>query len=180
MIAALSEVIFKVFLPEKWFGASNYLQYMCIASLLYPLHSANLNILKVKGRSDLFLYLEVIKKSLVIFLLYLSYPFGVEGMLIGQICTSVIAYIPNSYFAMKLVSYGPSEQMLDFTPALILSVVLGLIAFTITKSGLITGFYTMAILIIVYVLLYIAISLLFDIEALRMVNIIISSFWDRY
>ena len=39
-----------------------YFQLLCLAGMLYPIHAINLNILQVKGRSDLFLLIEVIKK----------------------------------------------------------------------------------------------------------------------
>jgi hypothetical protein len=36
---------------------------LALAYMLYPIHAINLNVLQVKGRSDLFLKLEIIKKS---------------------------------------------------------------------------------------------------------------------
>ena len=38
-----------------------FFQIICLAKILYPVHAFNLNILKVYGRSDLFLKLEIIK-----------------------------------------------------------------------------------------------------------------------
>src|SRR5690606_14545823 len=105
-LAVMAEPLFAIFLPEKWFTAASYLQLMCIAAMLYPLHSINLNILKVKGRSDLFLYLEIIKKAVAVVVILISYRWGVYGLLIGQIVTSVLAYLPNSYYSSKLIGYG--------------------------------------------------------------------------
>lgn len=120
-MAALAKPLFNVLLPTKWLPSVTYLQLMCIAGILYPLHSINLNILKVKGRSDLFLYLEIIKKIMVMAILVISFRYGVIGILIGQIISSTLAYIPNSYFSAKLINYSVREQMADFMPALALS-----------------------------------------------------------
>lgn len=126
-LAVMSEPLFAIFLPEKWFTAASYLQLMCITAMLYPLHSINLNILKVKGRSDLFLYLEIIKKSVAVVVILISYRWGVYGLLIGQIVTSVLAYLPNSYYSSKLIGYGVMSQVRDYGGHLLIA---GLISIT--------------------------------------------------
>jgi len=145
MIAALAEPIFRVFLPDKWLPAVPYLQLMCIAGLLYPLHSINLNILKVKGRSDLFLYLEIFKLAILTVILSISIQFGVYGILIGQIISSVLAYIPNSYFSSKLINYPVREQMADFMPGFTLS---GAVALMTYGAGVLIELQALAELLV--------------------------------
>lgn len=124
-LAVLAKPLFSVMLKDDWLPAVPYLQLLCIAGLLYPLHAINLNILKVKGRSDLFFYLEIIKKLIVVVTILISIHFGIFGILIGQIFTSVLAYIPNSYFSVKLIDYSLSEQLHDFVPSLLLAIAMG-------------------------------------------------------
>lgn len=133
LLAALAQPLFSLLFPEKWWPAVPYFQLLCLAGLLYPLHSINLNILKVKGRSDLFLYLEILKKFMLVVILFISYRYGVIGILIGQIISSVLSYIPNSYFSSTLINYSTKEQMKDFMPALILSILLGGIVFYVIQ-----------------------------------------------
>ena len=120
-IAVLAEPLFTVFLPEKWSPAMPYLQLMCLATLMTPLHVININILKVKGRSDLLLGLEILKKSILVIALAISVQYGVIGILLGQIIISVIAFIPNSFYSEKLVGYSVAQQLRDFLPAMILA-----------------------------------------------------------
>ena len=61
-LAAVARPLIVLLIGEKWLPAVGYLQILCFAGMLYPLHAINLNILQVKGRSDLFLRLEIIKK----------------------------------------------------------------------------------------------------------------------
>ncbi len=129
MLAALADPLFRVLLPDKWLPAVVYLQLMCISGLLYPLHAINLNILKVKGRSDLFLYLEVYKRIVTLIILAVSVRYGVIGILVGQIIGSVLAYIPNSYWASRLINYPIHEQAADFMPGLILSCAVALVVY---------------------------------------------------
>ncbi len=130
-LAVLTKPLFSLMLKEDWLPAVPYLQLLCIAGLLYPLHAINLNILKVKGRSDLFLYLEIVKKLMIVIIILISVRFGIFGILIGQIVSSVLDYIPNSYFSIKLIDYSVAEQLHDFIPTLLLAVSMGVIMYSV-------------------------------------------------
>jgi O-antigen/teichoic acid export membrane protein len=132
-IAALAEPIFKIFLSNSWLPAVPYMQLLLIAGMIVPLHTVNLNILKVKGRSDLFLYLEFVKKLFVIIVLIISLRFGISAILIGQIITSFIGYIPNSYFSNKLIGYNMKEQVNDLSFSFILTSLIGAVTFSLSN-----------------------------------------------
>ncbi len=121
LLAALAEPLFHVLLPEQWLPAVIYLQLMSIVAILNPLHAINLNILKVVGRSDLVLYIGFFKKFMMILIFIISFNYGIIGILIGQIISSVLTYIPNSYYSSRLIEYSVREQLADFVPGLILS-----------------------------------------------------------
>jgi O-antigen/teichoic acid export membrane protein len=61
-MAVIGAPLFTFLFTEKWLSAVPYFQILCLSGVMYPLHSYNLNILKVKGRSDLILKIEIIKK----------------------------------------------------------------------------------------------------------------------
>lgn len=127
-MAVMAKPIFELFLNEKWLPSILYLQLLCVAGLMYPLHVVNLNILQVKGRSDLFLYLEIVKKGLVVIAVVFSSKYGIVAILLGQICTSFLAYLPNSYFSVNLIGYSIREQLKDITPPLLAALLGGLVA----------------------------------------------------
>lgn len=129
LLAALAVPLFKVCFPEAWWPAASYLQLMCIAGALYPLHAINLNFLKVRGRSDLYLYIEIFKKILTLIVLMVCISYGVIGILVGQILGSVVAYVANSYFSESAVGYPPLEQVADFLPSLLLAGFLALVVY---------------------------------------------------
>lgn len=123
MLAALSEPLFQVLFPSRWLPAVPYLQLMCLVAILYPLHSINLNILKVKGRSDLYLGISVFKKITLFCILFVSHRYGVTGILIGSLVQSFISYLPNGYFSYRLIKYSYKEQLFDVLPSLALSLI---------------------------------------------------------
>jgi len=101
----------------------------CFSAMFYPLHALNLNILNVKGRSDLFLKLEIIKKLLVVPIILVAISLGIKAMLIGLIIISVGAYFLNSYWSGKMANYPMREQVADITPSLFLAIFMGAVLF---------------------------------------------------
>jgi O-antigen/teichoic acid export membrane protein len=136
-LAVLAEPLFHLLLKADWWPAVPYLQLLCVVGLFYPLHVINLNILKVKGRSDLFLYLEIIKVIINVIILFICIPYGIFAILIGQIGLSVLAFIPNSYFSIKLIDYSAHEQLRDLIPPLLVATAMG---FFMYAQGLIMPF----------------------------------------
>ncbi|MFP3364173.1 lipopolysaccharide biosynthesis protein [Pseudoalteromonas sp. SIMBA_148] len=122
IFAALAELIFRAFLPEKWLPSVAYLQLMCISSLVIPIISINLNIIKIKGFSGWYLILEIIKKISGFIALFFTFEYGVSAILFGQILSQGLNYYPSVYFSNKLVSYSFYQQLKDFVPNLLLSV----------------------------------------------------------
>lgn len=124
-LAALAPVMFEAALPTKWNGAAVYLQLMCLASVMYPLHALNINILQVKGKSNFVLYIGIYKRIINVLVLIYTIQFDILAVITGQIMLSVVHFLPNSYYSSKLINYSIKEQLTDFLPGLILS---GLIA----------------------------------------------------
>lgn len=112
-IAALASPLIIIMFDEKWQGAVPYLQLLCIVGMIYPLHALNINLLNIKGRSDLVLKVGIIKKIVNIVLLFLAIPYGVIGILISQVVASLISLVPNTYFSYKLIGYSLIEQIKD-------------------------------------------------------------------
>ena len=120
-LAAVAKPLIILLIGEKWLPAVGFLQIICFSGMLYPLHAINLNILQVKGRSDLFLKLEIIKKIIAVGPLVLGVLFSIEYMLWGSVCTSFIAYFLNSYYSANLINYPTKEQIKDILPTFLVS-----------------------------------------------------------
>ena len=128
-MAAVSKPMILVLIGEKWMSTVPYLQLLCFVGLFYPLHVLNLNILKVKGRSDLFFRLEVIKKFFAIPIIILGIYFGIKLMIVGMIINSIFAYGLNSYWSGKLIAYPTKEQLADIAPSILLAIIMGIMVF---------------------------------------------------
>ena len=100
-------------MDPRWRQSAIYLQLFSLTGLFFPLHTMNYNILNIKGRSDLVLWLGIVRKSVNVVVLILSIPYGIYGILIGQILTSILALGPNTYYTAKLIDYGLATQLSD-------------------------------------------------------------------
>jgi len=129
-LAILAEPTFRFLFTEKWLPAVPYFQILCITGILYPIHSYNINILNVKGRSDLVLKLEVIKKVVIIITILIAIKFGILALLYGQILTSIVAFIINTHYTGKLIDYNAIEQSKDILPAIGIAMVSGALIYS--------------------------------------------------
>lgn len=115
-MAASAGSIVAVLLGPKWMEVVVYLQLLCLATILYPLHALNLEIIWVRGFSGLFLRLEIIKKVIALPVILMGIFLGIQAMLWGMIGASILAYFVNSFYSGKLVDYPVTEQIRDLVP----------------------------------------------------------------
>lgn len=128
-LSAIAEPLFMVLLGDKWIPSVIYFQLLCFAGILYPLHAINLNMLQVKGRSDLFLLLEVIKKVVLTILIVLSLSFGlgIIGLIWAAVINSFVALVLNSFFSAREIDYSTIEQMKDLAPIFFITIIMGIV-----------------------------------------------------
>ncbi len=135
-LAAIAKPLILVLIGEKWLQSVYYLQIICFSGMLYPLQAINLNILQVKGRSDLFLKLEIIKKVIAVGPIVIGIFWGIEYMLWGSVFTSFIAYFLNSYYSADLVNYPTKKQIMDIFPSFLVSFFIAGVMWCITLFSL--------------------------------------------
>ena len=168
-LSAVSEPFVEIFIGRQWSYCSSLLQILCFSMMWFPIHAINLNLLQVKGRSDLFLRLEIIKKTIGVTILCVTIPMGLTVMCFGQIVSSIIALTVNTYYTGKLIGVGFFKQMKDLLPTTLLSLVMFAIVFTVVH--LIDDIYLQLLCgIIVGIVIYISASILFrfkEIEELK-------------
>ena len=128
-LAAMAFPLIRVVLTPKWEGCSLYLQIICFALMWYPIHAINLNLLQVKGRSDLFLRLEIIKKIVGVCIMCITIPLGITAMCIGMVASSLISLFINTFYTGKLIDLGYLKQMCDLLPIFINSLLMGGVVF---------------------------------------------------
>lgn len=159
-MSAVARPFIDIALGKQWGFCGQLLQIICFAMMWYPIHAINLNLLQVKGRSDLFLRLEIIKKILGITVLCITAPFGLVVMCYGQIFNSIVALVINTYYTGKLINVGFIRQMKDLLPTILLSLIM-FWAILLVDGFIETNMYRLVIGVLVGIIVYASGSYIF-------------------
>ncbi len=130
-LAAVAHPLIILVLKEKWEFSAVLLQILCFSMMWYPIHAINLNLLQVKGRSDLFLKLEVLKKCIGVAILCVTIPIGLKAMCWGMVVNSLISLVINTHYTGKLINVGFACQIRDLMPSLLYSLSMGAVVWLI-------------------------------------------------
>lgn len=124
LLSALARPLILALITAKWESCIILLQIICFSMMWYPIHAINLNLLSVKGRTDLLLRVEFINKIICIAILFITLPQGLIIFCCGNIVSSIISLVINTYYTGKLIQIGFWRQMKDIFPSIILSFLL--------------------------------------------------------
>lgn len=127
--AGIAKPLFLMVLGNQWLPAVLFFQILCLAMMLYPIHAFNLDILKVYGRSDLFLKLEIIKKCITTVSIIVAFQYGVLGLVWSSVFTSYAALGINMYYSSRLINYSIKEQIKDLSLTLILAIITSILIY---------------------------------------------------
>ncbi|GAB4191688.1 MAG: lipopolysaccharide biosynthesis protein [Calditrichia bacterium] len=131
LMGAMAKSMILALIGEKWLQSVVYLQLIIWVGMFHPLHAINLNILNVKGRSDIFLILEVIKKSLAFPVIIIGVYYGIKVLLMGMIVHTIFAYFLNSYWSGKLIDYSSVKQLWDIIPSFLFAAIISGIIYSL-------------------------------------------------
>ncbi|CAI9679881.1 lipopolysaccharide biosynthesis protein [Elizabethkingia anophelis] len=164
--------LIRFLLTEKWLPAAPYFQILSLSGLLYPIHAYNLNILQVKGRSDLFLKLEIIKKVIIVIIIVLAIKFGMYGLVWGQVVISVIALFINTFYTGKFLNYNVFEQLKDLFPSIFIATIIGLFLWILDKNILYNQHDIIRLFIItsLYLIIYLGITYILRFKELILIK----------
>lgn len=165
-MSAVARPFIDIVLGTQWGFCGQLLQIICFAMMWYPIHAINLNLLQVKGRSDLFLRLEIIKKILGITVLCITAPFGLVVMCYGQIFNSIVALVINTYYTGKLINVGFIMQMKDLLPTILLSLIM-FGAILLVNGFIEANMYRLVIGVLVGIIVYVSGSYIFKFKELQ-------------
>lgn len=161
-LGILGEPLFRFILTDKWLPAVPYFKILCLAGILYPLSSYNINLLKIKGKSDIILKIQLIKKFVFVLSLSFIFLWGMNGLLYGILFNAIFAFLMNSYHSGRLINFNTLAQIRLVTPLLIINLVAAVLVYWFSHQllhlsdilqlliGLSSGFVLYFILIFIF------------------------------
>lgn len=121
-----------VFLTEKWEPMIIYLQLLCVAGVLYPIHSINVRTLLALGYSKLNFKVSLIRNSLRVINIIIMYRFGVIYIIFGEVIASFLILVLNGFYTNKFLNYGISKQIIDIYKNVVSGIVMLLVGYLLT------------------------------------------------
>lgn len=121
-------------LGERWLYSATLMQILCCGYMWFSVYSLNLNILLVKGRSDLYLKLEIVKKVVFIGILCALIPFGMEALCWGLALNSFLEVLINSFYTGRLIGVSIWSQLLHLLRPFLYAVGMGMVVWMIVLA----------------------------------------------
>jgi teichuronic acid exporter len=133
-LGIIAKPFVEVVLGSDWSAAAELLMILSFAFMLYPIHAINLNLLQVKGRSDIFLKLEIIKKALIVLMLFITIPLGIKAICVGLLINTYVAFFINSYYTGKFSRLKIRNQLAALLPIWLIVLASALITYSLTAE----------------------------------------------
>jgi hypothetical protein len=127
----------------------------------------------VKGRSDLFLKLEVVKKLLAVPVIIAGIFLGIRAMLIGMVVLSFVAYFLNGHYSGRLIRFPVSEQIGDIMPSFLAALAVSSVVFSLTLLLNISPALLLALQLILLAVLMVVAGRLFKLKGYMEIRSII-------
>ena len=128
-IFAVADNFVSVILTDKWLPAVVYLRLFCLSDMFTLIHSGNCETIKAIGRSDIFLKMELIKKTsyFVIIAVFMVFARTPLALAFSMIVCNLVAILVNSFPNRKLIGYKYTLQLMDLLPNFFCAAVMAII-----------------------------------------------------
>ncbi len=133
-LSSLARPFVVIIIGKQWEFCAVLLQILCFSLMWYPIQAINLSLLQVKGRTDLSLRLEIIKKVIGVIILCISIPLGILYVCYFRIVFSVICLFVNTYYTGIMIHVGIFKQLKDIMPTLLISISMFALVLFITNQ----------------------------------------------
>lgn len=130
-LMTISESLVVVLLTDKWLGCVPFLIIACIYWMFQPCLTANNEVLKATGRTDICLKIEIIKKIIGFLLVILTMNISVFALAMSNALFALLSTAINIFATQSVIHYGYREQIADMLPSFILSSIMGIIVYFI-------------------------------------------------
>ena len=126
-LSALAYPLIVVMITEKWVDCVPYLQILCIPVIFWPIQTLNFTILKVKGRSDILLKMNIGIKILGVIVMCCALPFGIMVMCYGSIVHALLGLSWAMYYTSSSTGIKMKEQLKAMVPSVTLGIMMFLL-----------------------------------------------------
>ena len=163
-LCGVARPLIQLVLGTEWMGCVPLMQILSLAYVWDIVILVNLNLIYVKGRSDLVLKLEVIKKSIALGILCVTLPFSLEVICAGRVVYSMIALYLNTIYTGKLLGYTFLKQMSELWQIILMTAIVTALAL-LSSAFVANPWFSLGLSLTVCPIAYVAMCRLLRVEA---------------
>ncbi len=128
-LAAVAEPLVRLLFTEKWIATAPILMILSLGEAQIPLTSANIIALKSLGRSDIYAKQEVVRRVLMLVMLFVSIIAfdSLEAIAVFYTISAWLDVVVTSLPIKKLLGYGVLDQLRDVWKTGVSAVLMGVL-----------------------------------------------------
>jgi O-antigen/teichoic acid export membrane protein len=157
-LCVTAEPLVRILLTDKWLPAVPYLRLHCLVMILSPLYVANVDVVLCSDKPRLWLRLKLAKKALTLLSMLVSYRWGVQGLMLGELAASLIAFVVATVGVSRSIGYPAAQQARDLLPYCLASLVMGSVAYLAGLLDPLHPFLQLSVAVLVGAASYLAIG----------------------
>lgn len=180
LLILIAKPVFILLYSERWIASVPYFRILCLAGIFTCVEGVSTNAIAALGKGRTYFRQNYIKKILGIIIIILGmYLYGMDGLLMSMLITSIINYLFNMYLLDKYVSYSFGMQIRDALPVFTISFVAFLVCFFVGQLKM--NIYLLSVLqSSLFVIIYIVEAKIIGLDMLKEVGCRVKSFIVRF
>ena len=168
---------------DKWAESIPYFQILCLYSMLITVNAINTNVIKSRGKSKLFFWLQLTKRFVGLICIIIGMRFGIIGMTWGVVVSAYIWWLMGAFFSGREIQYGIPQQFRDTYKHYFLSIAVGIAVYFMTSSFAVSSLLLLLIQAFLFIALFLLISGLLKFEGFQLYKEILFNYllkrWPR-
>lgn len=172
ILFVFAEPLIVTLLTEKWIPAVPLMRILVFFAVWIPFSALNINILCAVGNSAYVLRIETLKGVLRVTAILLAIPYGLEYVCYALAIVSFICSFVYTKYTKSSIDVNWSGQMRNIIPYVAMSAVAGAVGF-FTTSCIDSYLLQLVIGVMVFLIVYVALLLVFDKENVKFLKTLI-------
>lgn len=122
LLMTIAKPLVLVLLTEKWLPSVEIFQILSFAGIWFPINVLSMEAIIVKGKSGLFLKIDLIKKIIALAIIIIASQYGIVALAYGMVAIALISFVVNAIFTEKVIHYRILSQISDLVPFILVAV----------------------------------------------------------
>ncbi len=155
-LALIAREFLVVTVSDKWLDSVPMLQMLCIWGAFYPITILYANMVISKGKSNVYMYNNIVIGIVQLVVLLLVHPWGIDAMIVAFVLVNILWLLVWQYYIYKYIELSLWRALCDMLPFAFIAFVTMSVTYLFTM-GITNIYLLLAAKVIVAVLVYLLI-----------------------